>query len=461
MSITLVVPQVMASEIEQIAQLPRETAGVMFVSVVEAPGGNVRLLARKMRWIPDNDYLRREWNGLTIPASGYVPFLGEAESAGATCVWVHTHPGLEARPTPSAHDHRVDDELAPVFRLRVNTPYYGALIFSYGRDGLVYSGHLDGEDRPSAPIDRLWRIGDRFRLLHAYGSRTPELAPTYDRNIRAFGPAIQGALGDLRVGIVGCGGTGSIIAEQLVRLGVKRVLLVDPDRLSESNLTRVYGSTVADVDRPKVEILAEHLSRIAVGVRCETVQAMVSVEPTARQLVGCDVVFGCTDDNAGRLVLSRFATYLMTPVIDCGVLLSSGEHGELIGIDGRVTVLSPGQACLVCRGRIDLGRAASELMTPQERQRRQDEGYAPALGGVEPAVVSFTTMVGAAAVNELLERLVGFGPPTRPSEVLLRCHDREISTNRAYPAPGHYCDPARGKMGAGCVTPFLEQTWPE
>jgi hypothetical protein len=170
-------------------------------------------------------------------------------------------------------------------------------------------------------------------------------------------------------------------------------------------------------------------------------------------------VFGCTDDNAGRLVLSRVASYLLTPVIDVGVLLTSDTEDKLRGIDGRVTILSPGSACLVCRDRIDLARAAAELRTPEERRRLEDEGYAPALGRVEPAVVAFTTAVAAAAVNELLERFIGYGPQPRPSEILLRFHEREISTNSVPPRKGHYCDSDSGKLGM-IATPFLEQIWP-
>jgi hypothetical protein len=151
---------------------------------------------------------------------------------------------------------------------------------------------------------------------------------------------------------------------------------------------------------------------------------------------------------------------MLTPVFDSGVLVTSGATGTLRGIDGRVTTLVPGQACLVCRGRIDLARAGAELLTPDERRRREDEGYAPALGRTEPAVVTFTTLVAATAVSELLERFIGYGPEPRPSEVLLRCHDREISTNIDTPRAGHYCDISSGKLGIGITDPFLEQTWP-
>jgi molybdopterin/thiamine biosynthesis adenylyltransferase len=282
----------------------------------------------------------------------------------------------------------------------------------------------------------------------------------FDRNIRAFGSHIQHTLGDLTIGIVGCGGTGSAVAEQLIRLGVRRLLLVDPDELSLSNVTRVYGSTPKDVGKPKVEVVGNHLRQIAPEATIDAISGMITLEPIAKTLSRCDILFGCTDDNAGRLVLSRIATYLLIPVIDCGVLLSSRSSGEIDGIHGRVTVLVPGQACLVCRNRIDLARASAELLTPDERIRLADEGYAPALGRIEPAVVAFTTSVAATAVGELLERLIGYGPEPRPTEILLRYHEREISTNIAQPRERHYCDPLSGKIGVGVTEPYLEQTWP-
>jgi molybdopterin/thiamine biosynthesis adenylyltransferase len=460
MTTSLVIPQVLAEEIQEVASLSDETAGVMLVGVAESAVGSLRLLARGMRWVKETAYMHRNWNGMTIKPEGYVSALAEAETIGAACIWVHTHPGIDASPEPSGHDRVVDREIADLFRIRSGSPYYGALIFSPRQSQLAFTGHIQHEGGTPRQIERLWQTGDRWRLVRSYDSPLPQISSIFDRNVRAFGTDIQQTLGELNVGIIGCGGTGSAVAEQLVRLGVRHLILIDPDTLSTSNLTRVYGSTVSDVGQPKVEILARHLARIAPELRCQTIQSMITLEPAARCLIGCDVIFGCTDDNAGRLVLSRIATYLMTPVIDCGVLLTSDDAGQLTGINGRVTTLSPGQPCLICRNRIDLARAGAELLTPDERLRREDEGYAPALARTEPAVVTFTSLVGAAAVSELLERLIGYGPEPRPSEVLLRLHEREISTNISEPRVGHYCHPASSKLGIGTTTPFLEQTWP-
>jgi hypothetical protein len=413
-----------------------------------------------MCWTPQSAYIEQSMSHMLIRPEGYVAALGLAETDKAIPIWFHTHPLGSSGPTPSVWDEKVDTEIADMFRLRSGSDYYGTLIFSPKGDEYSFTGTLQGGTSNVEHIDRIWAVGDRWRLTAS--DRLGVAAPDsmFDRNVRAFGPAIQTLLGDLKVAIVGAGGTGSAVAEQLVRLGVRHLTLVDADTLSESNLTRVYGSTPTDIGRAKVEVLRDHLISIAPSLDCLTVREMGTLKSVAKSLTGNDLVFGCTDDNAGRLTLSRLSTYFMLPVIDVGVLLSSDASGMLQGIDGRITTLVPGSACLVCRNRIDMARAAAELRTPEERKRLEDEGYAPALGQTEPAVVAFTTAVAAAAVNELLDRLIGYGPPDRPTETLLRLHEREISTNRANPREAHYCHVASGKWGAGGEEPFLGQLWP-
>jgi len=458
---TLVLTDEIYGAMEAASLIPLETAGVLLASLVRAPNGDMRLLAKEMCWVPDDAYLERRVDSLLIASHGYVPALGKAEQTKTLPIWFHTHPSTVGHPTPSLADQKVDREIGDLFRLRSGAEFYATLIVSPRDGGIAFTGALHAEHCEGQKIDRLWRVGDHWRLTQSFDAHVEGPASIFDRSVRAFGPAIQQVLGDLRVAIVGCGGTGSAVAEQLVRLGVRHFTLVDADTLTESNVTRVYGSTPDSVGRAKTEVLAEHLRRIAPDVQISLVTSMVTLQPAAKQLVGCDLIFGCTDDNAGRLVLSRLSTFLAVPVIDIGVMLSTGAGGLLAGIDGRITILSPGAACLVCRGRVDLARAATELMTPDERKRLEDEGYAPALGRVEPAVVTFTTGVASAAITEMLERLIGFGPNPRPSEVLLRWHEREISTNQALPRMGHYCHPDSQKIAKGATEPFLEQAWPE
>lgn len=458
MTTTLVVPESIGSVLLGLAQLDVETGAVLLARPAQASNGDFRLLGTQLCLVPSTAYQRRESDQLLITSDGYVPALGLAETAGAVPIWLHTHPGEASSPKPSAHDERVDEQLTDLFRLRSGSQFYGSLIVSHAKGQLRFTGHLDDGSKTIA-IDRLLAVGERLSLAWSDFAGLSPLPSLFDRNVRAFGGGVQRVLRDLRIAVVGCGGTGSSVAEQLVRLGVRNIMLIDPDHVTESNLTRLYGSNAGDVGRPKTRVLADHLLRIAPDAQVDCVESSIVVEGAARRLVGRDIVFGCTDDNAGRLVLSRLASYMLIPVIDLGVLLTSNGQGCLDGIHARVTLLYPGAACLVCRGRVDMARARTELLPTAEREHRVGEGYAPALPGVEPAVVAYTTLVGAQGVGELLERLTHYGPEPAPSEVLFRIHEREMSVNMSEPRPGHYCHSSSGKLGAGLTEPFLEQVW--
>jgi len=455
---TLTLPALLEARLQELARLDIETGAVLLARPVVGDDGSLRLLGRELLEVPDDAYERREAMALRVTSKGFVPALARAEEIGAVPIWLHTHPGEGSNPRMSRHDDQVNRELTELFRLRADSDFYGAVVVAYEGTRMTFSGLLD-DGTNVREIDRIVTVGDRLSVVwHVDSEEEPNL-DLFDRNVRAFGGDVQRTIGDLRIAIVGTGGTGSAVAEQLVRLGARNLDLFDPDDLSLSNVTRVYGSDPTRVGDHKVEVVADHLRRIAPDATVRATAGMITKQPIARQLALADIVFGCTDDNAGRLILSRIPTFLLVPVIDCGVLLSSDGDGHLVGIDGRVTIVHPGTACLICRGRIDLRRAAAEQLTPEEHARLAGEGYAPALAGVEPAVVTFTTAVAAAAVAELIERLTGYGPDPVPSELILRMHDREISTNRAEPKPTHYCDPAANKTGLGITEPFLELTW--
>ena len=455
---TLVLPGKIATELLGAASKAHESAAVLLARPLTTPNGDLRILACSLEWVADDAYTRRTAHELLITSEGYVHALGKAQQGKYVAIFLHTHPGSSNVPEPSYRDSVVDQQLTNLFHDRTDVDFYGSLVISRQVEDLMITGNITYRGEQSQ-VNRIFIVGERLSLLPAYGQSYSILPDRFDRNIRAFGGEIQQVLQNLHVGIVGCGGTGSAVAEQLVRLGVQQLTLMDPDRLSTSNVTRVYGSTLDDVGELKVDVLGANLTKIIPDVHISKIPTMITNQSSAKRLASCDVIFGCTDDNAGRLILSRLATYLIVPVIDCGVILSSDATGLLTGIDGRVTVLVPGAACLTCRDRIDITRANSELMTPEEHGRLAGEGYAPALNGIEPAVITYTSSVAAMAVSELLERLIHYGIEPVPNEIILRMHDREMSSNIMSPKTGHYCDPQSGKLGLGVSDPFLDFQW--
>jgi len=462
---TLVLTDPLRRRLAALAADPIERAGVLLVGLAQH-GQHLRLLARELWEPPPGAYTERHVDGLELTSSGWAPALARAEEIGAAALFVHNHPG--GTPTPSDHDIVVDALLSEPFRIRSGTDAFGSLIVSPGRAvvPIAFTGLISLSAAPAMPITRLITLGRRLVLSIAFdadqegGEDAGAVPALYSRHVRAFGGDVQRVLGKLRIGVAGAGGTGSAVLEQLVRLGIRDIYLADPKNLTESNITRVYGSALADQGRPKVEIQRDRLLAIAPDLRVKIAQAGTTSKEVCEALTGCDVVFGCTDDEAGRLLLTRIAAHYLVLLVDCGVLLSSTQ-GLLEGIDGRVTTQVPGAACLICRHRIDMARANAELLSAQELADRQAEGYAPELTGIEPAVISYTTLTAALAVNELLERLVGFGHDPAPTEVIARLHDRELSTNTRLPNVGHFCHPEAGQLGDGDQQPFLGWTWPQ
>lgn len=445
MMITVRLTAPLYERLQAMATAPVEAGAVLIAHLVQTGPATAILLGVDLLDVPDDAYEVRTDQALQITSDGYMHALKTALQQGAVAIWVHSHPGDRAIPRPSRHDRLVNEQLDALFGDRTESDQYGYLIVSHADRALTFTGALTGPVTGS--IDLLATVGERWVYRSSYDVPGATARDLFDRNIRAFGDGIQDALGQITVAIVGAGGTGSAVAEQLCRLGVRSFILIDPDTLSSTNTTRVYGSTPADVGRPKVEVLGDHLERIADGVRTERVVGSVTTEKVARALLRADVVFGCTDDNAGRLRLSRVPYYYLTPVIDCGIQIHADADNSISGIYGRVTTLHPGASCLICRDRVDLRLADAEMRAADEQQRLEKEGYAPALPGVEPAVVAFTTLVAATAVSEFLERLVGYGESPSPTEVILYIHDRAVRANVQAPRPGHYCDPSTQRVG--------------
>jgi hypothetical protein len=153
------------------------------------------------------------------------------------------------------------------------------------------------------------------------------------------------------------------------------------------------------------------------------------------------------------------------PVIDMGILMELDDEGpNFRTLDGRVTVLLPGNTCLVCRGLINPDRLRIEALKrgdPAQYERERLAGYIPEEGDPAPAVVTFTTEVACMAMNEVVHRLQGFrGSDGAWSERVRQFHVAKDFDIRAGAKPRDGC-PVCGNQrhwGRGDMEPFLDQS---
>lgn len=220
------------------------------------------------------------------------------------------------------------------------------------------------------------------------------LEARYSRNVALFGADGQRKIAGCPVGIIGLGGLGSHVAQQLAYIGVLRYVLVDNDVVTESSLNRVVGAVEADAaaQTKKVQVAARTIESIQADATVSTIETTLEAEVALAHLTEIDVVFGCLDDDLARLLLTEACAMRSLPYFDLAT--DTGDEGEQLWYGGRI-VFANGNGCLSCLGLLDQEEIRRSRMTPHERQvdNRLYGVDRDALAGTGPAVVSLNGVV--------------------------------------------------------------------
>ncbi len=148
--------------------------------------------------------------------------------------------------------------------------------------------------------------------------------------------------------IVGAGGNGNTFSLFAGYAGFRFFHLVDPQKLSISNLNRFLAGGYEDVGRLKVEIVKDRLLAIDRNIRCWTYPHDIRRASRKGVLKRADVVVSCVDDDRARIYLQKKCLELKKPLLDMG---SGGliRNGKLRTLGSRSSFYIPGEACLFCQ----------------------------------------------------------------------------------------------------------------
>ena len=268
----------------------------------------------------------------------------------------------------------------------------------------------------------------------------------FDRQVRFFGQEGQERLTDARVAVVGVGGLGSHVVQQLAFLGVRAIAPIDAKELALTNRNRLVGMSEDDPipGTRKVDIAERTAKTIDGSIVVDKVFDSFVSKRGFDVLIGADYVFGCLDSEGARLVLTELSAAYAKPYVDVS---SDILPGDPVNYGGQVCIAWSGNGCLSCMNVLDRARAAVELAGPEER-RRQAEIYGISrdlLDVAGPSVVSINGVVASLAVTEFMLRVTGIREPNR----LLTYHGRtgKVTVSTDNPAPDcYYC---KGLWGTG------------
>lgn len=363
-----------------------------------------RYLLREVVPIDTDDVLSRSADHIRTRTRSFARVLRRAADTGCVPAFIHGHPG--GFDQFSVQDNADEPALVEMAQNRNGCDTRLLSIVFTGNQKIF--GRVWTTPDAALSLDSAVVAGEFFEAHGGAGDNEDE---AFHRQTLAFGPAFTRDLAELRIGIVGCGATGSAVASLLTRLGARRLLLIDQDTVETTNLSRLHGATREDVGGSKTEVLRDHL--LAMGLNAD-VRVFDGWVGAARGVItACDLVFGCTDDHDGRMLLNRLAYFYLIPVFDVGIGIDADDNHRVTHAESRVTVVAPGSRCLLCRGIVDQVRAREDDLLrrdPEEYARLRAEGEAYIRGGglPNPAVVTFTTGVACFAVDELIHRLTGY-----------------------------------------------------
>lgn len=285
----------------------------------------------------------------------------------------------------------------------------------------------------------IWTREGRFELSHAtiVGPQVirlyaaPAASPrrtdvVFDRHARLFGDIGQDILSQLKVGIIGLGGGGSLVNEWLSRLGVGHIVAVDFDRVDVTNLPRIVGATRSDAlmllsqsrytwlqqlgkrfARHKVHVARRVALQANPRILFDAVVGSVLDENVAKKLTDVDFLFLASDTIQSRRVFNALVHQYLIPGAQIGAKVSVDKATgkiEDIFVATRPVLPRPGAGCLQCHDLIPAALLAQEALSEEERRRQR---YVDDETVVQPSVITLNVLSAAQAANDLMMMFTG------------------------------------------------------
>jgi len=378
----------------------KEAASILICA--RSPGPRRRLVVRDAILVPYDACRVRKHDFIAWPGRYLEEAIDLAEPENLVVVLLHSHPGgwLDFSSVDNDSDASVLPSLFQAFG-----DCHGSAIMT--PDGAIRA-RLYTRDMTIMPVDLVTSGGDDIKYWwnESISNGKPSKRPL------PFGGDMKAEMSQLSATVIGVSGTGSIVAEQVARLGFGKVTLIDHDVVEFKNLNRILNSTLvhAQQEIAKVAMFAGAVEahrgpKIAVPV-ARTIACREAVEAAAQ----CDVLFSCVDTQEARQIADLIAAAFLIPLFDVGVVIPTRatRSGPAISdVCGRIDYVQPGGSSLADRKVYTPEglRAEHVRMTdPEAFNNELAEGYIKGVLEEAPGVITLNMRAASAVVNEFIAR---------------------------------------------------------
>jgi len=197
---------------------------------------------------------------------------------------------------------------------------------------------------------------------------------------------------ETRVLVVGAGALGNEVLKNLALLGFKQIVVVDLDRIEESNLSRAVLYRTEDVGQFKAEVAAEAVKALSPEAMVQPLVANILYDCGLGLFHWSDLIIAGLDNREARLWINRAAWKMKRPWVD----------GAIEGINGVARVFVPGSPpCYECTlGETDWAllerRMSCNLLAREEET-----------AGKVPTTPTISSIIAAVQVQEAVKLIHG------------------------------------------------------
>lgn len=337
--------------------------------------------------VDDSDYIRDKSVGAKINGNAIRRAMERIIISGMGCLHVHLHDHT-GNPSPSFTDLESLPDLSEAFWNTNPDAPSGYIIVSQDS---FYSEIGIGQEFKLAKVDQMSVIGYPMKFAFLRTKEAEILNTVYSRQT-FLGQHSQRLFSNVQIGVVGLGGGGSHVVQQMAHLGIINYSLFDGDHIEDSNHNRLIGGWFSDILRKyKKTYIAKRLikkinPRAQVKVFCGIWQEF------APELKKCDIILGCVDTFEQRSQLETACRQSLIPYVDIGMDVFKSPISYSIA--GQIILSMPGQPCMRCMGFITEKKLAKEA-----------EKYGAA--GANPQVVWPNGVLASTAVGIIVELVTG------------------------------------------------------
>lgn len=350
--------------------------------------------------------------------------------------FLHSHPGSGWQ-NMSSDDINAEKRMMGAVATLTELPLIGMTVGSDGTWSARMWVHISGKHYKRTWCHSVRSAGRRLRVSFN-DSLVPK--PVYQepflRTATVWGEAHHAELARLRIGIVGLGSVGCMVAESLARMGLSQFVLIDFDEVQPHNLDRLQAASRADIGKLKVHVAKRRMMKSATA-GCINVRAIpysIAEEEGYRAALDCDVLFSCVDRPRARNILNHFAYAHLIPVIDGGIEVRF-RSGQFSGVDWQLQTVAPERPCLECLGVINTGDVSTEIAgklddpsylkgLPLDHRLKRNENVYPFsenLASLE--VLQFVALsTGIAGISDFGVQRYRYNPGIVEADISRSCH---------------------------------------